>query len=88
MSYVYVRSEPSLWTVGHYRPTDDWEPESDHGSPEDAAARVAWLNGSHGTAPGEQTPAAPVPDPTEALREVWALAYQGVPDTGNPGADW
>lgn len=45
-SYVYVRSEPQLWTVGYHRPdTGKWEPESDHGSAREAAARVHWLNG-------------------------------------------
>jgi hypothetical protein len=46
MSYVYIRSEPQLWTVGFYRPDGAWEPESDHGSQDEAAERVAWLNGS------------------------------------------
>lgn len=45
MSYVYIRSEPGLWTVGH-RDGGSWEPESDHGSEAEAARRVAWLNGS------------------------------------------
>ena len=45
MSYVYIRSEPSLWTVGFYRPDGKWEPESDHGSSEEAAERVTRLNG-------------------------------------------
>jgi hypothetical protein len=44
-SYVYIRSEPGLWTVGFYRPDGKWEAESDHGSSDDAAQRVAWLNG-------------------------------------------
>lgn len=44
--YVYVKSEPQLWTVGFYRPDGRWEPESDHGSSESAAGRVHWLNGS------------------------------------------
>ena len=44
--YVYIRSEPQLWTVGFYRPDGKWESESDHGSPDEAAARVAYLNGS------------------------------------------
>lgn len=47
MPYVYVRSEPALWTVGFYDPSGRWEPESDHGSSEDAAQRVALLNGSY-----------------------------------------
>jgi hypothetical protein len=45
MSYVYIRSEPLLWTVGFYRPDGKFEPESDHGTSEGAARRVAWLNG-------------------------------------------
>lgn len=45
MSYVYKRTEPSLWTVGYYEPNGRWEPESDHGTSDEAAKRVAWLNG-------------------------------------------
>jgi len=44
--YVYIRSEPRLWTVGFYDPNGEWVAESDHDSAEKAAARVAWLNGS------------------------------------------
>lgn len=43
--YTYTRSEPSLWTVGYHDPDGQWEPDSDHGSQEEAAARVHWLNG-------------------------------------------
>lgn len=46
MSYVYRKTEPRLWTVGFYRPDGTWEPESDHDSADEAAERVAWLNGS------------------------------------------
>lgn len=46
MTYTYLRSEPGLWTVGDYDPDGRWQPESDHDSREDAAQRVAWLNGS------------------------------------------
>jgi len=45
VSYVYIRSEPSLWTVGFYKPDGEWKSESDHGSTEEAAERVHWLNG-------------------------------------------
>jgi hypothetical protein len=52
MSYVYVQSEKptpdspfSLWTVGHYDPEGNWHAESDHEVAEEAAQRVAWLNG-------------------------------------------
>ena len=43
--YVYIRSEPYLWTVGFYAPSGQWMPESDHGNADDAAARVQYLNG-------------------------------------------
>ena len=46
MNYVYIRSEPQLWTVGFYKPDGKWEPESDHSSPEGASRKVALLNGS------------------------------------------
>ncbi len=49
--YVYINSEPGLWTVGFYRPDGKWEPESDHDNKEAAAERVAWLNGSRPTLP-------------------------------------
>ena len=42
--YVYVQSEPRLFTVGFYQPDGTWVPESDHGSRQEAAARVAYLN--------------------------------------------
>ncbi len=43
--YVYIRSEPSLWTVGFYKPNGEWEAESDWRTQEEAMARVRWLNG-------------------------------------------
>ncbi|WP_175773418.1 hypothetical protein [Paraburkholderia phenazinium] len=52
--YVYVESERARdsegftsvnYTVGFYDPSGKWCPESDCGSPEEAAGRVAWLNG-------------------------------------------
>ena len=43
--YVYIKSEPNLWTVGFYDPQGKWVPESDHSSSEAAAARVSFLNG-------------------------------------------
>jgi hypothetical protein len=45
MNYVYINSEPQLWTVGFYLPNETWEAESDHSSTESAAARVSYLNG-------------------------------------------
>jgi hypothetical protein len=46
VSYVYIRSDRELWTVGFYTPDGRWQSESDHDSREEAAERVAWLNGS------------------------------------------
>ncbi len=46
--YVYIQSEPELWTVGFYQPNGKWEPESDWASAEAAAKRVHYLNGGAG----------------------------------------
>jgi hypothetical protein len=45
VSYVYIPSELGLWTVGFFDPQGRWRPESDWSSPEEAAARVHYLNG-------------------------------------------
>ena len=45
MRYVYIQSEPGLWTAGFYDPSGKWQPESDHTSDRDAAERVHYLNG-------------------------------------------
>lgn len=47
MKYVYVKSEPNLWTVGFYSPDGKWNPESDWPSSEQAAQRVHYLNGGN-----------------------------------------
>lgn len=47
-AWLFIQSEPTLWTVGFYDPNGDWHPESDHDDPEDAAARVNYLNGGSG----------------------------------------
>lgn len=44
MNYVYIKSEPGIYTVGFYN-NGKWEPESDHASVAEAAFRVHWLNG-------------------------------------------
>lgn len=44
MTWVYIRTEETLWTVGFYR-GENFESASDHGSEEEAAARVHYLNG-------------------------------------------
>lgn len=44
--HVYIKSEPGLWTVGHYAPSGKWHAYSDHSNEDEAARRVAVLNGS------------------------------------------
>ena len=61
MGYVYIRSEANLWTVGFYDPRS-WQPESDHGSRDEAAERVRWLNG------GEERQSVLTPSTQEARR--------------------
>jgi hypothetical protein len=43
--YVYVKKGLGVWTVGFFDPKGKWQPESDLYSPQQAAERVAWLNG-------------------------------------------
>lgn len=43
--YVYLRTEPNLFTVGFYAPDGGFHTESDHESRVEAAARVHFLNG-------------------------------------------
>lgn len=53
MTYYYKRTEPKLWTVGHDDQDGKFQPESDHGSPEEAAERVLCLLGVLHPAEGE-----------------------------------
>jgi len=43
--WVYINSEPGLWTVGFYDPNGHFHAESDHDDEERAAERVHYLNG-------------------------------------------
>ncbi|MCL1994945.1 MAG: hypothetical protein FWG63_01915 [Defluviitaleaceae bacterium] len=43
--WVYIRTEPNLYTVGFYSPTGKWHTDSDWGTKEETAERVRWLNG-------------------------------------------
>lgn len=43
--WVYIETEPRLWTVGFYTPTGDFSSDSDHDTRESAAQRVHYLNG-------------------------------------------
>lgn len=47
--WYYKRTEPQLWTVGCDTASGKWEPESDHSSPAEAAARINYLNGGNKT---------------------------------------
>ena len=48
--WVYVLSEPNLWTTGFYGPNEKWNPDTDHDSPAKAQERVRWLNGGNSNA--------------------------------------
>jgi len=51
--WVYIRTEFSpfeLYTVGFYAPDGTWKTDSDHGTREEAAKRVHYLNGGKDTA--------------------------------------
>lgn len=45
--WVYINSEPGLYTVGFYDPKGQWHAESDWSKTDDAAQRVNYLNGGH-----------------------------------------
>jgi len=45
--WVYTRTETQLWTVGFFAPDGMWHTDSDHDNQEEAAERVAYLNGPH-----------------------------------------
>jgi len=62
--YVYIESEPGLWTVGFYDPTGKWHPESDHNRKRDAAYRVIFLNG------GEEEPLLDFPSNDSGLLPI------------------
>ena len=44
--WVYIRSEPNLYTVGFYDPNGKWQPDSDWNDRDEARARCAYLNGT------------------------------------------
>lgn len=43
--WVYIQTEPQLWTVGFYAPDGKFHSDSDHSDREKAADRVHYLNG-------------------------------------------
>jgi hypothetical protein len=66
--YVYINSEPSLYTVGFYSPDGQWHPDSDHQDRKEAAQRVAWLNGSETPIPLPKTALNPYEQLMESLK--------------------
>ena len=44
--YVYIKSEPNLFTVGFYDPNGKWHPQSDWNNRNEAVDRVSFLNGN------------------------------------------
>lgn len=51
--FVYIRSEPTLWSVGHYNPDGGFVPESDWPTALEAQQQVHYLNGGK---PSDQAP--------------------------------
>lgn len=45
--FVYLKSEPGLWTVGFYKPDGEWEPVEDCHSEKEARDLVHHLNGGN-----------------------------------------
>ena len=44
-TWVYIQSEPNLYTVGFYDPHGAWHADSDWRTREEAATQVHYLNG-------------------------------------------
>jgi len=77
VNWVYILSEPQLWTVGYYDINGAWEPDSDHETPDAAAARVAYLNGFTS-----------MPCPTCASNAPVLEAAKELADTGTAFVSW
>ena len=43
--WIYIQSEPWVWTVGFFSPDGEWHKDSDWNTKYQAAARVHYLNG-------------------------------------------
>ncbi|MGL4177515.1 MAG: hypothetical protein ACRCSN_15725 [Dermatophilaceae bacterium] len=44
-TWMYLDTDPGVWTVGFYTPTGQWITDSDHDTPDAAADRCHYLNG-------------------------------------------
>jgi hypothetical protein len=62
--YVYLETEPGVFTVGFYGP-GAFVGESDHVSADEAIARMRYLNG----APADSKPARAKPPATPAVKK-------------------
>lgn len=76
-TYIYKSFEPGVWTVGYHAPSGLWEPESDHGSPDEAADRVIELNGGTPRSQQAEVPAA-VAENLASLNELLAEVVQAI----------
>ena len=92
MSYVYIKSEPGLWTVGFYKPDGAWESESDHDVPGLAAKRVHWLNGGRAEPANVQsstaTPMSKVATQYKNAMEIAAEWKDWIPYPDSSDAEW
>lgn len=77
-TWVYKRTEQSLWTVGYYAPDGEWNTDSDHGSPDEAAKRASLLNGSAAELMNQLQSA------LEDEREKYQLLVEHIIDKLNP----
>lgn len=75
--YVHIKSEPGLWTVGHYDPSGKWHHESDHPLESEATQRVSILNGGHTPRSPIDGTKQPAPTPND-LPAVWDLVLADI----------
>lgn len=66
--HVYIAHSNSFFSVGHYAPDGTFIPESDYGLREQAAERVAFLNGTVFPSPATQADEPTPPVSTKILR--------------------
>lgn len=78
MSYVYIESEPGLWTVGFYDPNGKWVPSSDHNREVEASNRVIALNG--GAAAPQLPPLVEKCPRCEGNGFIWSEAWKAFND--------
>jgi len=68
--YVYIKSEENLWTTGFYGPDSEWNSDDDFNSKEDAANRVAYLNGNPKAKQGKKIETVKELNITDLLRVI------------------